>query len=76
MPNKTKTEVQILDELLSGSKYPKMMADFIMTALDGYSKTVSNCKPEQVGNARLDGKTWIAVANEVKEKLVKEGYSK
>ena len=63
------TNVEFVADLMEHSRYGALAQLFVIDALWKWSEIISKADPKSCGNAIMDGKGWVAVAKEIREKL-------
>lgn len=65
----TKTNVQVLTDLMQFSRHGALAQVFIIDAIQKHANRVAVADPAQVDSPMISGEAWVGVANEIQGTL-------
>jgi len=69
MAKRPMTNIEKVTHIMTFSKYGALAQCFVMDALHKWSDLIRKANPDDITNGLISGKAWIAVANEIHERL-------
>lgn len=69
MPEKPLTNVELVVEMMEYSRYGAVVQLLIVEAIRKYPEAVSQADPATFDSPFINGTVWVAVAEEVRQKM-------
>ncbi len=66
---RSKTNIDIVTEIMSVSKFGALSQMFVIDALTKHAETVAKADPKTFDNSLVNGKAWVGVAAEIRDRL-------